>query len=179
MSDRQDRLEAHLIELQDLWDEGQFQKVACNVGTPITPADIPAELQSVKQKIATIESKTIPDLQKHFEVKISTIVGASHECSLTDVAKKAQEAFNAVEKHRKRLRHVEDLTGSAVIVKEVKSLQYLPHLQLAANISTQPNPPPSQPQCSQPDPRRLTRSSSTPQDLHKGKAPAVKPPPST
>jgi hypothetical protein len=122
MSERQDRLEAHLIELQDIVDEGHYHKVASTVGAPITPADIPAELQSVKQKIATIENKTIPDFQKKMEVQLSAIVGASHECSLTDVAKKAQEAFNAVEKHRKRLKNVEYLEGTTPIVKEVKQL---------------------------------------------------------
>jgi hypothetical protein len=44
MSDRQDRLETHLIELQETIDDEQYKKIASNIGPNIFPADIPAEL---------------------------------------------------------------------------------------------------------------------------------------
>jgi hypothetical protein len=48
ISDRQDRTEAHLIELQEIMDERHFNTIANNIGTNIIPEDVPAELQSVK-----------------------------------------------------------------------------------------------------------------------------------
>jgi hypothetical protein len=86
---------------------------------------------------------------------------------------------NQIEKHRKRVKNVENIRGGSLIVKEVKQLQYLPHLHLGNHATAPPAPPPSQPECSNRDPRRQTRSSSTLKALEKGKEIAVNPPPST
>jgi hypothetical protein len=163
LCDRQDKTEAHLSKLQEIIDDNQYKQVANTVGPHITHADVPAELQSVKQKIATIERKTIPDLQKSLEHQIKVLAGATHAASIDEsnepthkvrsvkeIAKRLQECCNAVEKHRKRLKLVEELDGGTPIVKEVKQLQYLPHLQLAAHASAitsapPPIPPPTQP----------------------------------
>jgi hypothetical protein len=42
--------------------------------------------------------------------------------SVKELAKRLQECCNAVEKHRKRLKLVEDLEGTKPIVKEVQQL---------------------------------------------------------
>jgi hypothetical protein len=88
-------------------------------------------------------------LQKTIEGQLKELAGATHEASLKDVAGRVQMNENRIEKHRKRLKYVENIDGGSLIVKEVKQLQYLPHLQLATHAtafaSAPPNPTPPQP----------------------------------
>jgi flagellar basal body P-ring protein FlgI len=61
-------VDAHITRIQDTIDEDQYKKIASNIGPDIIPQEIPAELKTVKQKIALIENNTIPDMRKEFEI---------------------------------------------------------------------------------------------------------------
>jgi hypothetical protein len=61
-------------------------------------------------------------MQKQLETQIKTLAGATHEASMKDVGLRITTAENRIEKHRKRLKLVEELEGATPIVKEVRQL---------------------------------------------------------